>query len=62
MTRLFAFPGYARFWSADTVSTFGTYITTVALPTLAVVVLKASDTQVGLLATGDQAQLSISAL
>lgn len=49
MTRLFAFPGYARFWSADTVSTFGTYITTVALPTLAVVVLKASDTQVGLL-------------
>jgi MFS family permease len=49
MTRLFAFPGYARFWSADTVSTFGTYITVVALPTLAVVVLKASDTQVGLL-------------
>jgi MFS family permease len=49
MTRLFAYPGYARFWSADTVSTFGTYITTVALPTLAVLVLKASDTQVGLL-------------
>lgn len=49
MTKLFAYPGYARFWSADTVSTFGTYITTVALPTLAVVTLKASDTQVGLL-------------
>ncbi|MEY9895421.1 MFS family permease [Catenulispora sp. MAP5-51] len=49
MTRLFAYPRYPRFWSADTVSTFGTYITTVALPTLAVLVLKASDTQVGLL-------------
>jgi MFS family permease len=49
MSKLFAYPGYARFWSADTVSTFGTYVTTVALPTLAVVVLKASDTQVGLL-------------
>lgn len=49
MTRLFAYPGYARFWGADTVSTFGTYITTVALPTLAVLVLKAGDAQVGLL-------------
>lgn len=49
MTRLFAHPGYARFWSADTVSTFGTSVATVALPTLAVIVLKASDTQVGLL-------------
>ncbi|MBS2553632.1 MFS transporter [Catenulispora sp. NL8] len=49
MTKPFAYPGYARFWGADTVSTFGTYITTVAMPTLAVVVLKASDTQVGLL-------------
>jgi MFS family permease len=49
MAKLFAHPGYARFWSADAVSTFGTYVTTVALPTLAVVTLKASDTQVGLL-------------
>lgn len=49
MTGLFAHPGYARFWTADAVSTFGTYITTVALPTLAVVTLEASDVQVGLL-------------
>jgi MFS family permease len=49
MAGLFGFPGYARFWTADAVSTFGTYVTTVALPTLAVVTLKASDTQVGLL-------------
>jgi hypothetical protein len=49
MAGIFAHPGYARFWTADTVSTFGTYVTTVALPTLAVVTLKASDMQVGLL-------------
>ncbi|MDI2125762.1 MFS transporter [Yinghuangia seranimata] len=49
MTGLFAHPGYGRFWTADAVSTFGTYVTTVALPTLAVVTLDASDVQVGLL-------------
>src|SRR3989442_7846442 len=49
MTGIFAYPGYARFWAADAVSTFGTYITTVALPTLAVLTMKASDAQVGLL-------------
>jgi MFS family permease len=49
MAGLFGFPGYARFWTADAVSTFGTFVTTVALPMLAVVTLKASDTQVGLL-------------
>jgi MFS family permease len=49
MAGIFAQPGYARFWSADTVSTFGTYVTTVALPTLAVITLKAGDAQVGLL-------------
>jgi MFS family permease len=49
MAGLFTHPGYPRFWSADAVSMFGTYITTVALPTLAVVTLKASDVQVGLL-------------
>ncbi|MBM9504387.1 MFS transporter [Actinacidiphila acididurans] len=49
MAGLFVHPGYARFWAADAVSTFGTYVTTVALPTLAVVTLKASDVQVGLL-------------
>jgi MFS family permease len=49
MAGLFTHPGYARFWSADAVSTFGTYVTTVAFPTLAVVTLKAGDVQVGLL-------------
>jgi hypothetical protein len=49
MAGVFAYPGYARFWAADAVSTFGTYVTTVALPTLAVLSLKASDAQVGLL-------------
>ena len=49
MTGVFEYPGYARFWTADTVSTFGTYVTTVALPTLAIVTLKAGDVQVGLL-------------
>ncbi|MFR9774878.1 MFS transporter [Micromonospora sp. MS34] len=48
MTRLSAHPGYARFWFADTVSTFGTYLTTVALPILAIVMLDASDAEVGL--------------
>ncbi|MFE9694665.1 MFS transporter [Micromonospora sp. NPDC005806] len=48
MTRLFGHPGYARFWTADTVSTFGTYLTTVALPLLAIVALDASDAEVGL--------------
>ncbi|SBT45419.1 MFS transporter [Micromonospora auratinigra] len=49
MTRLSAHPGYARFWTADTVSTFGTYLTTMALPILAIVALDAGDTEVGLL-------------
>lgn len=49
MAGIFAHPGYARFWAADTVSTFGTYVTTIALPTLAVITLKAGDAQVGLL-------------
>lgn len=48
MTRLFGQPGYARFWAADTVSTFGTYLTTVALPIIAIVALDATDAEVGL--------------
>ncbi|MGC1214921.1 MAG: MFS transporter [Micromonospora sp.] len=48
MTGLFGHPGYAKFWAADTVSTFGTYVTTVALPIVAIVTLQATDTQVGL--------------
>lgn len=42
-------PGFARFWTADNVSGFGTQITAVALPTLAIVTVHATDTQVGLL-------------
>nr|WP_198151511.1 MFS transporter [Kibdelosporangium sp. MJ126-NF4]CEL15963.1 major facilitator superfamily MFS_1 [Kibdelosporangium sp. MJ126-NF4]CTQ93887.1 major facilitator superfamily MFS_1 [Kibdelosporangium sp. MJ126-NF4] len=42
-------PGFGRFWAADTVSLVGSYVTTVALPTLAVVTLQASGTEVGLL-------------
>lgn len=49
VTAIFRYPGYARFWTADTVSTFGTYVTSVALPTLAVVTMKADDLQVGLI-------------
>jgi len=42
-------PEYVRFWAADTVSMFGTYVTSVALAVLAVVDLGASGTEVGLL-------------
>jgi MFS family permease len=48
MARLFDHPGYAKFWTADTISTFGTYISTVALPVLAIVTLRATDTEAGL--------------
>jgi predicted MFS family arabinose efflux permease len=41
-------PGYARLWTAGTVSDFGTYITMVALPLLLVNTLKASATDIGL--------------
>lgn len=49
MAGIFKYPGYARFWAADAVSTFGSCITTVALSVLAVVTLHASNVQVGLL-------------
>ena len=49
MAGVFGHPGYARFWAADTVSTFGTYVTTVALPIVAIVTLRATDAQVGLI-------------
>ncbi|MCP3803150.1 MFS transporter [Allokutzneria sp. A3M-2-11 16] len=42
-------PGFARFWAADTVSLVGTYVTTLALQVLAVVHLKASATELGVL-------------
>jgi MFS family permease len=46
---LLAQPGYLRFWAADSVSMFGTYVTTLALQVLAVVTLHASVTELGLL-------------
>lgn len=46
---VFRLPGYARFWTAETVSGFGTYITTLALQVLVVVDLQGSATDVGLL-------------
>src|SRR5690349_15917099 len=41
-------PGYLRFWTADTVSSFGTYVTVLALQVLLVVQLHATATQLGL--------------
>src|SRR6266545_4334942 len=42
-------PAYVWFWAADTVSMFGTHVTTLALQVLAVVTLQASATWVGVL-------------
>ncbi|SCL38066.1 Predicted arabinose efflux permease, MFS family [Micromonospora rhizosphaerae] len=49
MAGVFGHPGYARFWAADTVSAFGTYVTTVALPIVAIATLRATDAEVGLI-------------
>lgn len=46
---VFRLPGYLAFWSAETVSEFGTYITTLSLQVLVVVTLSGSATDVGLL-------------
>lgn len=46
---VFRQPGFAKFWTAETVSEFGTYITTLALQVLVVVNLEGSATDVGLL-------------
>ena len=42
---------YLRYWSASTISLFGTQVTQIAIPVIAVVVLKVSPFEVGLLAT-----------
>jgi MFS family permease len=42
-------PGFGRLWAASTVSSFGTYVTALALQVLAAVTLNASATQLGLL-------------
>lgn len=46
---VFRHPGFARFWTAETVSDFGSYITTIALQVLVVLTLNGSATDVGLL-------------
>jgi len=46
---VFRHPGFARFWTAETVSDFGSYITTIALQVLMVLTLHGSATDVGLL-------------
>lgn len=45
----FGHPGFTRFWGAETVSEFGTYITTLALQVLVVLTLAGTATDVGLL-------------
>jgi MFS family permease len=49
MGRLLSQPGYGKFWTADTVSAFGTYVTQVALPVLALLTLRASALELGFL-------------
>src|SRR5690348_7071691 len=44
-------PGFRRLWFGQTVSAFGSQVTTLALPLTAVLVLHASTFQVGLLTT-----------
>lgn len=46
---VFRLPGYLAFWTAETVSGFGSYITTLALQVLVVLTLKGTATDVGLI-------------
>lgn len=46
---VFRLPGFAAFWAAETVSGFGTYITTIALQVLVVLTLQGSATDVGVI-------------
>lgn len=45
---VFALPGFPAFWTASTVSDFGSYVTALALQVLVVVTLKGTATDVGL--------------
>ena len=45
---VFRLPGFFKFWAADTVSGFGSYVTSLALQVLIVVTLKGTATDVGL--------------
>jgi hypothetical protein len=47
--KLIGQPGFRRLWFGQTVSAFGSQVTTLALPLTAVLVLHASTFQVGLL-------------
>lgn len=49
MPRLLDSPGYVRLWAASTVSSFGSYVTGLAIQVLAAVTLEASAAQLGLL-------------
>jgi MFS family permease len=49
MTRLIDLPAYRRVWTAATISSFGTYITTLALQVLAAITLRANAFQLGLI-------------
>ncbi|MEU6083306.1 MFS transporter [Streptomyces sp. NPDC047108] len=49
MARLVDLPGYVRLWTAATVSSFGTHVTTLALQILAAVTLHATAFELGLL-------------
>jgi MFS family permease len=51
MTRLWRHADFLKLWSAETVSQFGTAITQLALPLTAILILKATPFQVGLLTT-----------
>ncbi|MCC7268484.1 MAG: MFS transporter [Caulobacteraceae bacterium] len=46
---VFRIPGFPAFWAAETVSGFGTYITTLALQVLVVLTLQGSATDVGVI-------------
>ncbi len=48
---LFRHPDFLKLWSADTISQLGTQVTFLALPSAAILVLKANPFQVGLLGT-----------
>lgn len=49
MTRLLDVPGYGRFWTASTVSVFGSQVTTLALQIFVVVTLQGNAFELGLL-------------
>jgi hypothetical protein len=46
-------PGFGPFWAALTVSSFGTYVTTLAVQVLVVLTLRGGAAEVGLVSAGD---------